>query len=122
MNKTLAQSEAEFVAIFTSLLGKRVDYVEWDAQGIEEFIGVEFPFVDGTYLSDLEKGDEDFDDVLTIDTSQYRKTDMANFPSTYPCLVLWTNELDYDRIGEVRMQMLEFVYPTDFLSTQKKAA
>ena len=54
MNKTLVQDETEFVAIFTSLIGKRVDHVEWDAQLVEEFIGVDFLAAGKTLLPDFE--------------------------------------------------------------------
>lgn len=108
--KFLVNSEQEFIKLF--------DHVS-DVVDVELFIGVEFPYADGTYASDLndeELTDEEIDEIESqdIDRTQYRKNAGWVGPEQYPAVCLINYSDDFDRIGNVRFRMLECVYLSDF--------
>ena len=102
MDKILVNSEQEFVALFK----------DYDLSEAESFLGVQFAYTDGTYQEDDPEG---FKETMHVSREIYKKYEEdANFPETYPCLVLLANEHSFDRTGSVGFQMLEFIYPKDF--------
>jgi hypothetical protein len=103
MDKFLVNSEEEYVALFS----------DFELNDAEDFLGVEFAFVDGTYQSDLSI-DNDIDESQSVSRAIYRKTDWSVFPEEYPCLVLLANERGFDRVGDIFFKMLDFVYLKDF--------
>jgi hypothetical protein len=116
MNKNLVHNEAEFVALFVGPIGALGK--EWDRDELEKFLDIEFAFLDGKFQSDMDLDPTIDESQMTSDTI-YRKHSDDNFPTEYPCLVLWRNDEESDRFGKVQFQALEFVYPSDFT---KKAA
>jgi hypothetical protein len=104
MNKHLINSEQEYITLFKG-------FEVYDA---EDFLGVEFAFVDGKYQSD-QSIDYYVDELQSVSRTIYRKTDYSVFPEEYPCLVLLANERDSDRFGPTAFKMLDFVYIKDFL-------
>lgn len=99
MNKFLVKTESEYLDLFK-------DFGLLDA---EEFLGIEFAFVDGSYQ------DEDgCDESQDIDRNVFRKKDDSQFPEEYPCVVLLANESSFDRFGKTQFKFLEFIYQKDF--------
>ncbi len=104
MNKTLVQSDMEVVEL---LLDSSGDDFHW----VENQLGIEFPFMDGTFQSD-----DNCDETQNVDTESYRVTDPGMFPESYPCVVVHTFEKSFDRTGQVEISLFEFVYLTDFVT------
>lgn len=103
MEKVLVNSESEFMKIFS----------DWDTQDIEHFLGIEFPYEDGTFQSDYWKGQKINEDQEVV-TSSYRKEEDSLFPEEYPCVVIHWFENTFDRFGNVTFKVMEFVYQKDF--------
>lgn len=123
MERFLVQNENEFVALFS-------DPKKFDINDAEDFLGVEFAYVDGTYQSDMWKigpdgkeiiinEDQDIDrkvwrQVKAID-ARWSAEEPAQFPTQYPCLVLLANEKGSDRLGKFQFKLLEFVYLSELI-------
>jgi len=81
-------------------------------QKIEEFLGIEFAFEDGTWFS--------WDDVDSVDEDQPIRYDLwkhreeTSLPEQYPCLVVYSFTDSFDRLGNYEIYMFEYVYLTDF--------
>jgi hypothetical protein len=99
MDKLLVNSEQEYMDLFS----------EFDLYEAEKFMGVEFAFEDGTYQDNTD------DESQNVSKTIYRKRDYNNFPESYPCIVLLANDKDFDRTGTLTLQILEFIYPADFV-------
>jgi hypothetical protein len=102
MNKKLVFSEVEFFNIFK------------DLEDVEEFLGIEFAYKDGSY----EDGNYD-NENQEIDDTVYRKLEYNMFPNSYPCIVIYFHEDYFDRMGDVSTRLLDFVYPADFFNGDK---
>jgi hypothetical protein len=112
MEKKLFQSEQEFVASMIE---------EIDCIGTaEEILGIEVAYSNGVYASDLngdsKYSDEEVEEIerLYPDPSQYRVVDAELLPQSYPVLALFSFEKTFDRTGGVEIQVLEYVYQSDF--------
>lgn len=103
MNKTLVNSEKEYMDLFSN----------FDPGEIESLLDIEFAFVDGTYRADWIKGVE-IDEQQEIDASVYRKYDESVFPESYPCVVVHYFDDDYDLYGKIKFRLFDLVYPIDF--------
>jgi hypothetical protein len=113
MKRKVVRSESEVVKLTTKLLRKQGSAVE----EIEQTLGVEFPFKDGTYHSEMDQQPEDKVvewESQDVDFDKYRKVKEGFFPKTYPAVMLWCVENDFDRFGPVNFRMFEFVELTDF--------
>lgn len=105
MNKILINSEKEYVDFFKS---------SFEAiEEIQSLLGVEFPYADGTYHSDWVKGIEINEDQ-DIDESIYRKFDDSIFPESYPCIMVYLFDNEFDMFGKVKFRLFNFVYLSDF--------
>ncbi len=108
MNRKLVRDEGEVVALVVKELS------EESPEDIEAMLGVEFAYEDGRYPSDLEAamdGEEDdwsWEDQ-PVDFTTYRHGEEPYFPATYPALVLYGFDDDFDRCGSVKMRVLLYV-------------
>ncbi len=98
MNKHLVLSEKEYLDLFK----------DWDIIDAENVLGVQFAFKDGSY--------DEGDGTKEVSRSIYRNlSDYAsNFPKHYPCVVILVNDKSWDRVGNLHVQFVEFVYTSDF--------
>ena len=108
MNRKLVRNEGEIVALVVSVLGKR------NPEALEAMLGVEFAYADGRYPSDLEaamgEDDEDWSwQDQPVDFTTYRHGEEPYFPATYPALVLYSFDDDFDRGGSVKTRLLLYV-------------
>lgn len=109
MNRKLVRDEGEVVALVVAALSEKES-----PEAIEALLGVEFAYADGRYPSDLEAamdGEEDdwsWEDQ-PVDFTTYRHRGEPYFPATYPTLVLYGFDDDYDRGGSVRTRVLLYV-------------
>ncbi len=105
MNKTLVHNEAEYIAIFSKM----------DLGAMEQLLGIEYAYEDGYF-----PGDDRANEMLDASETIYRKVEgWDNFPESYPCLVLHWIEDTFDRMGDVKIRLVEFVYPHDLLEVAK---
>lgn len=104
MNKTLISNQYDLVAL---LLDASSDDFHW----VETQLGIEFPFVDGTF-----QGDDGCDESQDVDTDEFRVIEPGLFPESYPCVVVHTFEKTFDRTGKVEICLFEYVYLTDFVT------
>ena len=105
MNRKLVRNEGEVVALVVRS-GE-------SPECIERMLGVEFAYADGRYFSDLEdstpydgewsRGDQ------PVDFTTYRRGEEPYFPATYPALVLYSFDDDFDRGGSVKTRLLLYV-------------
>jgi hypothetical protein len=51
---------------------------------------------------------------MKLDTSLWRKLDHHGMPDSYPCIAVFEFENSFDRTGKYSIQILEFVYLSDF--------
>lgn len=106
MKKFLVNSESEYIDLFK----------EYSLEEVENIIGVEFPFIDGTYVQDLDYNDPESieKEKQDVDRSKYRTNEDAIVPESYPCVVLlWWEDVS-DRLGKESFRLVEFVYQSDF--------
>ena len=109
MNRKLVTSEDQVVALVVKELSEKES-----PEDIEAMLGVEFAYEDGRYPSDLEAamdGEEDdwsWEDQ-PVDFTTYRHGEEPYFPATYPALVLYGFDDDFDRCGSVKMRVLLYV-------------
>ena len=109
MNRKLVTSEDQVVALVVAALSTTEG-----AESIEAFLGIDFAFADGRYPDDLEaamgEGDDDWSwEDQEVDYTTYRRRDDAHFPATYPALVLYSFDDDFDRGGSVKTRLLLYV-------------
>lgn len=106
MKKFLVNSESEYIKLFR----------EFDLEEVERVIGVEFPFIDGTYVQDLDYNDPESieKEKQGVDMSRFRANMNAIIPESYPCVVLMWWEDVADRLGKESFRLVEFVYQGDF--------
>lgn len=110
MNRKLVTSEDQVVALVVKELSEKES-----PETIEAMLGIEFAYADGRYPSDLEdamNGEEDEDwswQDQPVDFATYRHGEDPYFPETYPALVLYLFDDDYDRGGSVKTRMLTYV-------------
>lgn len=102
MVKYLVYSDEEFLALFKDL--------EWSETEI--LLGIEFAMADGRYHSDIDPDDEP--DDLSVSETVFRKLNHADFPTHYPCLVMLWIEDTFDRLGDVKIRLVEHIYLEDF--------
>jgi hypothetical protein len=107
MEKVLIESPTQLVKI----LEDRFDSVE----DFENFLGVEFSWVDGTFRSEVDFGKDEYDEGQDVDFSNYKILEENLFPTSYPCVAGFIIEDEMDRFGKVRFQFLDYVYPSDFI-------
>lgn len=108
MKKVLVNNEKEFMEIFHSN-DETLDSID----EIENLLGVEFAYEDGSFRSDW--AFQEINEDQEIDLNNFRKQELwCNFPESYPCLVVHWFENDFDRLGNVKFRVMEFVYPSDF--------
>jgi hypothetical protein len=103
VKKHLVNNEKEYIDLFK----------DFDVYEAEDFLGVEFGFVDGKFQSDI-WDDDSIDESQEVSFEFYRKTENSNFPEEYPCLVLLNNEKGFDRMGPYQIRFMDFVYLKDF--------
>lgn len=105
MDKHLVHNEAEYVKLFE----------DFELNDAERLLGVEFAYEDGTYQRDFTfDGTNPDNEDQDVDMTKYRKGPDANFPDEYPCVVVMHVEESFDRMGDVRIEFMEFVYAKDF--------
>jgi hypothetical protein len=107
--KFLVNNDEEFIKLF-----EKVN----DLEGIERFLGVEFPYTDGQYASDLddELSDEELEQIENqdIDFTKFRKTRDWTGPEEYPAVVHVHYSNDWDRVGDVHYRLMTCTYLSDF--------
>lgn len=109
MKKILLTSEKQYVEFVIKEFNKH------SAEKVEEFLGCCFAFSDGQFMyNDDGELNLKANDRLDVDFDNYRKNEDNNFPESYPCLMVYTFEKDYDRCGNYEIEIFEFVYPEDF--------
>lgn len=96
--KYLVNSEAEYLAIFSKLPYNKVEHL----------LGLDFAFVDGSYLDNTD------DDTQDVSKTIWRTTKYSILPESYPCIVHFIYDNDFDRIGSFTCIVLELFYPSDF--------
>ncbi len=111
--EVLVRSDADFVQQFEYMFHKR------SIEHVEGFLGVEFPYSNGVYQSDLSGmnlSDEEFERIesLDVDKNTFRKKEDNIFPTSYPCVLCIYHEQDADRVGDFEIFNLHIVYPSHF--------
>lgn len=106
MKKALIQSTDELIKLLE-------DYFD-SVEAFQEFLGVEFAFADGKFESEIQDY-EDFDDDQDVDFSNYKVLDTEFLPKSYPCVVVYAIEHSFDRCGDVGVELIDYVYPRDFV-------
>lgn len=113
--KFLVQNEKEFMAIFA-------DEIEREFQDVQELLGIEFATIHGHYY-DLPGWVDEIDDGAEIDPCTYRKfEEYARFPEQYPCVVYLINDKSDHRGAPLTVQILDFIYLTDFITEKTPIA
>lgn len=107
MNKTLFNSSAEVVKFFCKTF-------EDDYEKIENLLGIEFAYEDGTYRSDysIDELTEEIEDQELSDT--WRDTYRSEIPAFFPTLMVHLFEDGFDRVGNFEICLFEFVQLSDF--------
>ena len=105
MNKALINHEYDLVELLLNASGDDFHWVEFQ-------LGIEFPFMDGTF-----RGDDGCDESQDVDTEEFRITESGSLPKAYPCVVVYTFEKTFDRNSNVEICLFEYVYLTDFQTT-----
>lgn len=102
--KIFLQSDEELLKIWS----------EKDISYTEQILGIEFPFIDGTYHSDVDFSvTPDFDESQPVDRSKFRKLPECRMPKSYPCIMVRFHEDTVDRLGSITLDFFDFVYPED---------
>lgn len=113
MKRTIITSEAALVALLNSEMSK----VGIPCENIENYLGIEFAYTDGTFCSILKaNADENSDwpwEEMDIDRTVYQKTEDTILPTSYPVLMLYSITKDFDRLGTVRTCQVEFITKED---------
>jgi hypothetical protein len=122
MQKKLLNSEDECVQFL--LLVTREDF-----RTAESLLGIEFAHTNGEFLSDFDKTGCTVDyakveeiEKLDVDTSKWRKMDENDhgLPTEFPCVAVYSFDNSFDRFGKVSVQILDFVYQSDFRHPKPK--
>lgn len=120
MKRKVVHSESEFV----QYLVKNARLCKFGTEEMEDLIGVEFAFKDGTFISDEDQLPEGTDVIAwssqPCDYSKYRITQPKRFPKTYPAMALVCFENDYDRGGFCEIRMVLFVEQVEFRRARKR--
>lgn len=109
MNRKLVRNEGEIVALVVRQASGE------SPECIESMLGIEFAYADGRYPSDLEASTSDDGDwswenqPVDFTTYRYRRGEEPYFPATYPALVLYSFDDDFDRGGSVKTRLLLYV-------------
>jgi len=123
MKKTLINNSEEFLNFITQMPYCKDKGLEY----IEELLEITVPYANPTdpskfvwpgELDDLppEKYAEIEDTYPIAGWEHYRlaTSDPVNWPVSYPCVVLSWFESTTDRVGDSAIELLDFVYPSDF--------
>ena len=115
MIKHLVKSEAEFIAFIVRYLCKAQK--EYGDENIEDIFGVEFYNKKGQLFSEFEGKDneDDFDGDSDDDFTRYKVKNPELLPEEYPCVVLIEFSQDFDRVGDMETQFVEYIYLSDFV-------
>ena len=111
--EVLVRSDTDFVKQFEYMFHKR------GIEHVEGLLGVEFPYSNGVYSSDLDGmnlSGEEFERIesLDIDTNKFRKHEDNIFPTSYPCVLCIYHDQDSDRVGDFEIFNIHIVYPSLF--------
>jgi len=123
MKKTLINNSEEFLNFITQLPYCEAKGLEY----VEALLEISVPYVSPTDPSEFvwpedldelppEKHAEIEDTYPIASWEHYRldTSDPVNWPVSYPCVVLSWFESTSDRVGDSAIELLEFVYPSDF--------
>ena len=89
-------------------------WADEDVYHVEETLGIEFPFADGTYHSDVNFTETpEFDENQPVDRTKFRRLPDCKLPESYPCCVVRFYENTFDRMGSIKIDLFEIVYPED---------
>lgn len=81
---------------------------------VEQILGIEFPFVDGTYHSSVNfKETPDFDENQPVDRTKFQRLPDCRMPESYPCCIVRFHEDTFDKMGSIKIDLFEVVYPED---------
>lgn len=110
--EVLVNNDAEYVQLFSYL-------ADFSPEKYENAIGVEFPYTNGMYQTDLDDSDltdEQLDEIesLDVDFTTFRKTEYHNFPESYPCVVCLWHVKGWSRAGDEEIFNIHVVYPSHF--------
>lgn len=111
MKRAIVSSEGDLINLMTRILEKE----GYGLEKIESMLKVEFAYVDGTFQKDrMEQAMNDLNDNWEwenqdVDTKVYRRQPHCTFPTSYPAMVLYAIDSDYDRTGPVSICLFEFV-------------
>lgn len=109
--KIFVQSDQEMLDI----------WADEDINHVEQILGIEFPFADGTYQSEIDfDKTPDFDETQPVDRTKFRRGPDCRMPESYPCCVVRFHEDTYDRMGSIVIDLFEVVYPEDVQSLEPK--
>jgi hypothetical protein len=114
MKRKFVYSEAEFVHVLVKECRRNRICVG----DMEALLGLEFPYKDGTFLSDEDKLPEGTNysqwESQQCDFTKYRKTEPKLFPKSYPVALLYQLENEFDRMGSFDIRLIEFVELAEF--------
>lgn len=128
MNKILFEDEAKFRSWLTVLVeelqpGRRSTFE--CIEELERFFGIDLLDMEGHTFEEYENLMRDSDTVSNweaVKPLQYKPRkyaylqDAIGLPVSYPCLAVSWLETGSDRLGDVTIRCLEYVYPSDFLA------
>jgi len=91
-----------------------------DIGHVEDILGIEFAFVDGNYHSDVDfKETPNFDESQPVDRTKFRRRHDCRMPEAYPCCVVRFHTDTFDRMGSIKIDLFEVVYPEDIKSVEE---
>lgn len=114
MKRTIFNSEGELVQFLRTQMMSKISF---GIEEVENCLGIEFAYVDGTYATDRMNEAEINDDWdwedMDLNFHVYRRKDSCNLPNSYPVLLLYNFDSDYDRMGKMTTCMFDFVTKDD---------
>lgn len=107
MNKKLVKSFDEFVKFLLSL--------KYNPAKLEGMLGLDFVNANGQTFTEYEEACEASGTIPDefVETN-IRTSENSHVPAQYPCLILFSLEKDFDRVGTVETKFLDFIYLEDF--------
>lgn len=124
MKKILFEDEEQFQNWLTELVdemrpGRRSTFE--CLEELERFFGIDLLNLEGRTFQEYENLMRDGDAVCNWEAAtpvQYKRrryaSDAIGLPDSFPCLAVSWLETGHDRLGDVTIRCLEYVYPADF--------
>lgn len=119
--KTLLNNEADLHKWLSGLIDEigTGNSVFGCIEELEGYFGIDFLDAQGRtfeqYEDEMQPGEWEYDWVMATPMAYNvrKRYDSVGLPETYPCLVVSFFDNSFDRVGDVTIRALEYVYPAD---------